>query len=167
MANADIQWVEEGDPMKRPFRSFVIGWQNSLYAINRLVRNYNELTLGNAKPNAKEELNIAAVRRHILSSLLELKGKLDSKYGHFRRDKIDTTPIDVVRNARRGDLDRAENWRGIRNLTFHFGDVIEDDAQLVATYKSIFAVTDAEVNAVWEAIVEVGEAMKKRSLDRC
>lgn len=167
MANADIQWVEQGNSDQRPFRSFVIGWQNSRFAINRLIESYNALTLGNAKPNAKEELNIAAVRRHILSSLLELKGKLDSKYGHFRRDGINTAAIDAVRDARRAELDRAESWRGIRNLTFHFGDVLEGDAQLVATYTSIFAVTDAQVNVVWEAIVAVGEAMKLLALDRC
>jgi hypothetical protein len=167
MTNADIQWVEDGDPDERPFRSFVIGWQNSRFAINLFIQSYNELTLRNTKPNAKEELNIAAVRRHILSSLLELKGKLDSKFGQFRREKIDTASIEAIRKARRGDLERAEGWRDIRNLTFHFGDVVEDDAQLVATYKSVFAVTDAEVNTVWEAIVEVGEAMKMLSLERC
>ncbi len=159
--------MEQGDSKQRPFRSFVIGWQNSRYAINRLVESYNALTLDNPKPSAKEELNIAAVRRHILSSLLELKGKLDSKYGQLRRDGIDTSKIDAVRNARRADLDRAESWRDIRNLTFHFGDIIESDAQLVTTYKSIFAVTDAEVNVVWEAIVAVGETMKMLASDRC
>jgi len=167
MANADIQWIEDGSPKQRPFRAYIIGWQNSRYAINRLIESYNALTVGAAKPNAKEELNIAAVRRHILSSLLELKGKLDSKYGHLRRDQINTSSINAVRGARRADLEHAEKWRDIRNLTFHFGDVIETDAQLVATYKSIFAVTDAEVNAVWNAIDAVGEAMKTLASDHC
>jgi hypothetical protein len=166
MSNVEIQWVEDGTPAQKPFRAFVIGWQNSRYAINRQIESYNALTLPAKKRTEHEEMQVAAVRRHIVSSMVELREKLDQKYGHFRRDGIPTAPIDGVRNGHRADLDRAESWRAVRNLTFHFGDIVATDIDLVATYNSILQITDAEVNSVWVAIVTVGEAMKQLALER-
>ena len=166
MSNVEVQWIEDGTPAQKPFRAFVIGWQNSRYAINRQIESYNALTLPAKKRTDHEEMQVAAVRRHIVSSMVELREKLDQKYGHFRRDGIPTASIDAMRKERRADLDRAETWRDIRNLTFHFGDVVATDTDLVVTYKSILQITDTEVNSVWLALVAVGEAMKQLALER-
>lgn len=167
MSNVEIKWIEDGNPAQRPFRAYVIGWQNSRYAINRLVQSYNDLVIPTGTRDGHQEMQIGAVRRQILASLLELKEKLDQRNGQLRKAGIDTASIEAIRKAHRSRLDKADSWRGIRNLTFHFGDVIEPDSDLVATYKSVLRISDAEVNDVWTAIVAVGEEMRKIALDRC
>lgn len=166
MSNTEIQWIEAGTAEQKPFRAFVIGWQNSCYAITRQIESYNALTIPKRELTGHQEMQIGAVRRHILSCIVELIEKLDQKYGHFRRDGIPTAAIDRVRDAQRAELDKAQAWRGIRNLTFHFGDIIETPADLVSTYKDVLQIPDDAINSVWMAIVAVGEEMKQLALQR-
>ncbi len=64
----------------------VIGWQNSLYAINQLIQTYNNLAI-QQQPEADphEPMRIIAARRQILASLLELKNKLDIWVGNLNK----------------------------------------------------------------------------------
>lgn len=166
MSNSVIEWIEDATAAQAPYRAFVVGWQNSISAINRQIKSYNVLTIPKRTLSGRDEMDVAAVRRHIVSCLVELKVKLDDRYGLFRRDNLPTASIDLVRDARRRDLDSVERWRDIRNLTFHFADVMRPSDELIATYKSILEIKDEDVNSAWEAIVEVGQAMKLVALER-
>lgn len=166
MSNSVVEWIERATEPQAPYRAFVVGWQNSISAVSRQIKSYNALTIPKRPLEGHDEMDVAAVRRHIVSCLVELKATLDDRYGVFRKDGLPTTSIDHVRNARRRDLDSVERWRDIRNLTFHFADVMRPRDELVTTYQSILEIKDEEVNCAWEAIVDVGQAMKLVASER-
>lgn len=163
---AEIRWIRDGTASQQYFRAAVVGWQNSSYAVSLQIQAYNALTLNPpANPDAAHPMRVLAARRQILSSMLEFKGKLDQCIGKFRQRGIDCSAINEVRRSSRARLDRAESWRNIRNLTFHYGDIIELPAQLISTYQEIEAISDAEVNEVWHAMLDVGQQIRLIALN--
>lgn len=163
---AQIEWIQISSGDEKRYRAMIVGWQNSQYAINQLIQSYNALTLqAQPKPDQHEPMRIIAVRRQIVASLLELKNRLDEWVGHLNKAKLDCNSINGLRKSLREALDRAESWRSIRNLTFHYGDILEDPDDLLAIYHAISLITDAEVNSVWKAMTEVGMAARNVSLD--
>ena len=144
----------------------IVGWQNSLYAVNQLIETYNSITLRlEPETDPHEPMRVIAARRQVLASLLELKNKLDEWVGILNKAGCDCFAINAVRKAHRAALDQAEAWRQIRNLTFHYGDIIEPPDDLLCTYYRISRITDAGVNSVWQAMVEVGCAARDVALN--
>jgi hypothetical protein len=39
---SQIEWIKSASGDARRYRAMVIGWQNSLYAINQLIQTYNK-----------------------------------------------------------------------------------------------------------------------------
>jgi len=161
-----IEWIESASGDSKRHRAMIVGWQNSLYAISQLIQTYNSITLKpEPNPDPHEPMRVIAARRQVLASLLELKDRLDEWVGYFNRARFDCSSINAVRRACRSALDQAQSWRNIRNLTFHYRDIIEPPDDLVATYRAISSISDAEVNSVWQAMIEVGQAAKNVALN--
>jgi hypothetical protein len=106
-----------------------------------------------------------AARCQVLASVLELKNRLDEWVGYFNTSGFDCSSINAVRKTYRSALEQAECWRTIRNLTFHYGDVIERPEDLLNTYYAIAHITDEEVNSVWQAMIELGQIVKNVALN--
>jgi hypothetical protein len=161
-----IEWIESASGDARRHRAMIVGWQNSIYAINQLVEKYNSITLTpEPKSDRHEPMRVIAARRQVLASVLELKNRLDEWLGYFNKSRFDCSSINAVRKTYRSALDQAECWRTIRNLTFHYGDVIEPPEDLLNTYYAIAHITDEEVNSVWQAMIEVGQIVKNVALN--
>jgi hypothetical protein len=111
-------------------------------------------------------MRIIAARRQVLASLLELKERLNEWIGYFNKAGVDCTSINSARKLVRLALDRADSWRTIRNLTFHYGDIVEPPDRLLVTYDAISQISDAEINSVWQAMIEVGQAARNVTLNR-
>ena len=159
-----ILWIESAGDAQKRFRGIVVGWQNSVYTLGQLISSYNELTLNPRDPPV-EPMKVLAARRQILSSLLELKTKLDECIGLLNRDGIDCRSVNSLRRINREKLERADSWRAIRNLTFHYGDITEAPNGLVETYHSVGAITDRDVNEVWMAIADLGRGLRDLALN--
>jgi hypothetical protein len=142
-------------------------WQNSLYAVNQLVSSYNSIALAPVlNADIHQPMRVVAARRQILASLLEFKNRLDEWCGQLTKARCDCTSLHAIRKNHRRTLEQAESWRSIRNLTFHYNDVVEPPDDLLKAYKEIAAITDAEVNSVWKCMVEVGEAARDVAMSR-
>jgi hypothetical protein len=91
---------------------------------------------------------------------------LNEWIGYFNKAGVDCTSINSARKLVRLALDRADSWRTIRNLTFHYGDIVEPPDRLLVTYDAISQISDAEINSVWQAMIEVGQAARNVTLNR-
>jgi hypothetical protein len=165
---SQIEWIKDSSGETQRCRALVVGWQNSLYSINQLIQSYNQLTIQGEQPQSDPHapMRIIAARRQVLASLLELKERLNEWIGYFNKAGVDCTSINSARKLVRLALDRADSWRTIRNLTFHYGDIVEPPDRLLVTYDAISQISDAEINSVWQAMIEVGQAARNVTLNR-
>lgn len=162
MSKSILDWIVQIDEPKRQYRAQTIGWQNTYFILTSLIDSYNNLTMrAPTKSNDHHEMDVLALRRLILASLVEVKNRLEDRIGVLNREGKDCTAVNQKKKEYRALLDQVEKWRDIRNLTFHFLDIGEPYQDMIAVYKSIEPITNDEVNRVWGAIYAVGEEMQK------
>ena len=162
-----IEWIKSSPHERKKYRGMVVGWQNSILAINHLVSAFNEQYHkedGEKPPH--HGMKEIALKKLIASSIVELKCKVDEWVARLNKDGEDTTKVNVERKKYRDLLDRAEHLRGIRNISFHYGDVMLEADDLAQLYEDINKWDLQELNDILKAIYSVGNVAKEIALSK-
>jgi len=162
MSHPQIDWIKESNGSKKIFRAMVVGWQNATYAINSLVDQFNNQYLDeeNRRKDSHYGMKEIAIKKQIVAALHQLKPCLD----HWCTALIkDDKLSEELRNAKaniREELKKVEKFKDIRNMTFHFGDPLEDPDTLVGIYEDIDRLSLAELNEILKAVISFGNSLK-------
>lgn len=140
----------------------VVGWQNSVATINQMVTAFNiEYHKQEEEKKAHHGMKMIAIKKMIASSLVELKCRVDDWVARLNKDGEDTTKINEKRKEFRPLLNRAEELRNIRNISFHYLDLTLQADDLAQVYEEIEKWDIQEMNEILKAICSVGEAAKE------
>ncbi len=158
---AQIDWIRKSPTDKKEYRRMVVGWQNSEAVLHTLIKSFNREYL-KSKSEQKEHhgMKEIALKKLIISSMVELKVKVDSWVAKLNQDGEDTTVLNKARKANRPLLEKAEQLRDIRNIAFHFGDVMLGGNELVQLYEEIANWSLEELNNILVAICKIGNHAK-------
>ena len=143
----------------------VVGWQNSEAAINHLVSTFNaEYLKPHEDKSHHQGMTEIAIKKLIVSSMVELKCKVDEWVGKLNRDGEDTQTINQEIKTNRDLLDKVEQLRDIRNIGFHYGDVMLSADEMIKVYKDIEQCNLHELNDILDAIYKIGNSAKDIAL---
>ena len=164
---AQLSWLIDAPPDKKPYRAMVVGWQNSSTAINHLVSTFNDEYLKSPEDkNSHHGMKEIAIKKLIVSSIVEMKCKVDEWAGKLNKDGEDTQAINQERKANRALLDKAEQLRDIRNIGFHYGDVMLSADEMIQIYQATDQWNLQELNDILGAIYKVGNLAKDIALKK-
>jgi hypothetical protein len=165
-----IDWIKTAAGDTKKYRAMVIGWQNSVSALNTQIAAYNREVLkteAHKNKNPHHGMGEIAIKKHIIASLRELKLRLDDWKNLLQKLGFDMTAIEAKRREFRYVLPQAEKLKEVRNTAFHYGDFLHTPDELIATYSEVEKWDDAKLNQIWRALEQLGDAMKREVLRRC
>ena len=161
---SQIEWIKDASGETQRCRAMVVGWQNSLYSINQLIQSYNQLTIQEERPQSDPHapMRIIAARRQVLASLLELKERLNEWIGYFNKAGVDCTSINSVRKVVRVASGLVENHT---KSDFSLWGHCRTARSATRNIRCNLQISDAEINSVWQAMIEVGQAARNVALN--
>ncbi|MBI3850981.1 MAG: hypothetical protein HY298_11995 [Verrucomicrobia bacterium] len=166
MKNTPLDWIKDASEPARTFRKMVIGWQNSVIALNATVRAFNSefLKVEEEKDRDTHQLmREIAVKKLVISSLFELKPQLDAWYRRLEADGLLSDATKDKKKEVRHLLGQVQKFEGIRNAAFHFGDVNEETEELLRIYDEIHAIDLALLNRILEEMIRLGYMLREHA----
>jgi hypothetical protein len=154
-----LDWLREADQHTRDYRKMVVGWQNSVIALNSAVRAFTNEYLKTQEEKDRDTHHVMreiAIKKLVISALFELKPQIDKWY---RRLEVDGLLSDRTREKKlevKRVIAQVAKFEDIRNAAFHFGDVNEDTSQLLQLYEDIQKIDLAFLNHLLEDLMTVG-----------
>jgi hypothetical protein len=158
-----LRWIDDATGNQKKYRSMIVGWQNSLSAINTLVSAFNDLYLAKgAKQNAHHIMKEIAVKKLIVAWLFEIKDTLYDWFAVLRKDGIVTPDLESRKRALKQVLKPVDQFKDIRNsVAFHVGDLRLPPNELIDMYLRIEALDLNSLNKILRSAENFGQALKK------
>jgi hypothetical protein len=107
-----------------------------------------------------------AIKKLIVSSMVELKCKVDEWVGKLNKNGEDTQAINQEKKASKALLGKAEQLRDIRDIGFHYGDVMLPADEMIQLYQAIDQWNLQELNDILGAIYKIGNLAKDIALKK-
>lgn len=167
---SQIAWITGATGETRTYRTMVVGWQNSVAALNAQIAAYNRESLKSEKRktvNPHHGMGEIAIKKQIIASLRELKCRLDDWATKLRGLRFDTTRIEGKKRELRSVLRQTEKLKDVRNTAFHYGDFLESPESLIKIYTEVESWDDEKLNAILDALHQLGDVMKLEVLSKC
>jgi hypothetical protein len=169
MKNKPLDWVKEAPEPARTYRKMVIGWQNSVFALNAIVSAFNAEYLNvreQKEHHTHQFMHEIAIKKLAISSMFELKPQLDTWYDRLELDGALDDKTKKKKLEVRHLLKQVRKYKGIRNATFHFGDVNEKTKDLLRIYDDIQSIDLSLLNRILVEMITLGNMLKDNASRR-
>jgi hypothetical protein len=158
-----IDWIKEADEPIRTYRKMVIGWQNSVTALNSTVVSFNAEYLKQEQEKHKgtnQLMREIAIKKLVIASLFELKPQLDKWYNTLDEVGLLSDQTKQTKKDVRHVIGQIAKYDGIRNAAFHYGDVNEKSDELIQLYEDIQKLDLSFLNRILTDLIKLGYQLR-------